>query len=418
MARPIPKMTGYPNLIHSNRLVDSNDNLFLTPRRLHDAVNITVFPKEPYIPPPYQPTDAIVRTHLLPRLGFPKNIGVIWNGNQDQIQTYIIGIVINSCIIIGVMAVALLIMAILRCCGYKRVGFLVGYFEYDVDREDENEDSRVEKEGDVDESDGSIHDGSINRNSSGSVKNEPNENGTKDDVTDNRSTGIKATTIGSGDFVQKSTHVSIVIQKDERERALASESADVNSTKGLKDDVEVLTKPANEKLVEGITCLGTCGGFGKATSSNSNFENDNSNEDGLRNGNCPDAIDEEAQHAQSTGLDPTHMNSIEGGLECEADHMTTETTRPKPKLKRIRTQVALVDRNGKTIRLRPKPVPEVLFLKVRIVRTTFIAFGVGAMMATGLFYSLGVKNFELSMRNLRSSINVSGILLCRAYPPV
>ena len=38
-----------------------------------------------------------------------------------------------------------------------RVGFLVGYFEYDVDREDENaDDSRVEKEGDVDESDCSI----------------------------------------------------------------------------------------------------------------------------------------------------------------------------------------------------------------------------------------------------------------------
>ena len=117
------------------------DNLF---RRLHDANDTLTL--TPYRPDPYSPTVAIARIHLLPRFGFPRDVGVIWGGTDDQIEDYVLGVFIGSAVILGVMTVCLLIMACLKCAGFDRVGFLCGHFEYEVDDEDDNEKENDEED--------------------------------------------------------------------------------------------------------------------------------------------------------------------------------------------------------------------------------------------------------------------------------
>lgn len=295
-------------------------------RQLHD-INMT-YPTNPYTPHPYKPTESIIRTHLLPRFGFPKNIGVLWEGNgndnDDQIETYIIGICVGSMFIVGVIAVALMIMAVLRFVGYERVGFWCGHFEYNVlDADnahvvDEVVGSDIDREDDTsDHFENDAADGDC-------IENNNDDN--------NISTGIRVVrTIGTGGFVDRSSHVSIVIE--EADHGGNNESA----------------PPLNYKTSR---------------------------------------IKEEDEEN-----------------DCGHQDISIATMQPKPKLKRFRLKVARIDPDGTIIALRPKPVPKELWLKVTIVRISFIFFGIGAIVSAGLFYGLGVKKFRQALVNTRSGIS-------------
>lgn len=174
-------------------------------RMLHDADGSHTAP--PYYPAPYRPTLAIIRTHLLPRLGLPKNIGVLWEGTADQIETYIIGICVGSIFIVGVMTVALIIMAVLNAQGYGRVGVFCGHFEYNV--ADATADSEARE----------------------------NDRGT-DGIGTASENGVPlraVRTIGVGGFAARGSHVSVVIggnDENTNQGAHSVEEKRVNSVNG------------------------------------------------------------------------------------------------------------------------------------------------------------------------------------------
>jgi len=321
---------------HSMHLDHLADRLL---RKLHDTNAATG--SDTYTPKLYKPAESIVRTHLLPRLGFPKNIGVLWEGNDDQIETYIIGICIGSIFIVGVMAVCLFIITILKILGYKRVGFWSGRFEYDGEEEEDDDDAITKDENSTRNGNGGDYVDNVEEEEDYGIK--KNENSSRNDVgiteNENSTAIIAVRTIGSGEFKDRSSHVSIDIEEAVVDPELP-EAASVDEVKNRIGDDPDGTVPVDE---------------------------------------VRQRIDDDTDDA-------------------------IIASKPKPALKRFRLNVARTDPDGKIVALRPKPVPENLYLKVNAVRLVFIFCGVGAIVSAGLFYGLGVKKFKQSLHSTRTGL--------------
>jgi len=347
----------YPT--HLNPMVNHQSFLDEAIRQLHDTAPITT--NTTYTPELYHPSHQIIRTHLLPRFGFPKNIGVLWEGNYDEIETYIIGICVGSLVILGVMTVCLLVMGILRIVGYRRVGFWGGCFELKYD-------SMLNGEDGVDDGGEEVEDGTMNSNMvNRNFDDDEVENSQEDDegiIQNNQSdrevgnshdighhsmghnTGLIAMRrIGFGEFNERNSHVSIVIEK---------------ATANLPDT----NLPAN-KILHRI-------------------------EDDPNINNSETPVDETRHRIADDDDDPQSTIIV--------------PNEPNPELNGFRLKVARIDPNGQIVALLPKPVPESLYLKVNAVRICFILFGIGAIISSGLFYGLGVKRFEQSLRSTKSGI--------------
>lgn len=187
-------------------LADLADHLL---RKLHD--NNATTGSDTYTPKIYKPAESIVRTHLLPRLGFPKNIGVLWEGNDDQIETYIIGICVGSIFIAGVMAVCLFIITILKILGYKHVGFWSGRFEYDGAEEEDDDGAITKDENTIRNGNGGDYVDNVEEEEDYDIIENEDDVGIMENE---NSTGIIAVrTIGSGEFKDRSSHVSIDIEE-------------------------------------------------------------------------------------------------------------------------------------------------------------------------------------------------------------
>ncbi|KAL7534639.1 hypothetical protein ACHAWF_004901 [Thalassiosira exigua] len=343
----------------------ANRHLHETNRTGYDE-NYTFYQPEPYVPP-----GPIVRTHLLPRFGFPKDVGVMWEGDLDQVQTYVVGVCLGSMVILGVILAFLIVLAILRCVGYRRVGFLTGRFEYDV-VEDVEDESRAEEK---------CHDGDDDVN--GADVNDdcrPKVN----DSTNETSTGaiMEVRTIGCGVFQERADHVSVVVNK--------AKAHDVNA--GIS---EAVLADDNEQVCSNLA-------NGIATGEETLIQTGSKTE-------CSEggALDLEEE---SVAIPKTNETLIETGKSTVRSQRASRPT--KPTLKGFRLHVKRVGPDGKVIDLKPRPVPQELYWKVRVVRILFIAVGIGAMVSAGMFYSLGVQKFRQSMVDTRSGITVSAVLLC------
>lgn len=92
-------------------------------RELTPLLNFTVsdFRPEPYVPP-----GSITSTHNQPRFGRTNNFGTLINGSQEEVQDYVVGIIIGAMIILIVAICWFFAIICLKIAGPKRVHFLAG----------------------------------------------------------------------------------------------------------------------------------------------------------------------------------------------------------------------------------------------------------------------------------------------------
>ena len=361
------------------------DNLF---RRLHDANDTLTL--TPYRPDPYSPTVAIARTHLLPRFGFPRDVGVIWGGTDDQIEDYVLGVFIGSAVILGVMTVCLLIMACLKCAGFDRVGFLCGHFEYEVDDEDDDEKENDEE----DEEEENI----IDKDGSSTGIDIDNDVGTTDNG--NVSTGITAVkTIGSGEYMKRSAHVSIAANKADvdSDSDVGDAASPLNDVSKSNDGTEDSKENTNSDALHPPRTIGL-GEYKNLTDHVSIAVDKAVGDNGIPEARSPLYDAPRCDNGMGSGVDAFISN-------------TKKALHPKH-VKRFRLKVVRIGLDGKVIELRPKPVPEILYFKVKAVRFAFIVAGIGAIISAGLFYGLGVKKFQQSLVDTRTGIIVSCFQFC------
>ena len=275
---------------------------------------------------------------------------MIWEGTDDQIEQYIIGICVCSIIIVGMIALTLVVLVILRGCGYKRVGFWCGHFEYDL--------ASVEAE----EGSGSMQDVANDQNfgSENEMNGDDSPNQSVDSAT------VKAVrTIGTGGFVAKSTHVSITI---EQAKCVTESEGNPSYKERKKKEEETPQGPA--------------------------YDEDNA---------LPDSAD-------GNGVEEI----TESEAEDDITQNTNNATKSKPELKGFRLKVARIGPDGKIEILQPKPVPRELWCKVEVVRVLFCLCGNGAIISAGLFYGLGVKRFQNALVNTQSGIQRFYVLATKA----
>lgn len=91
-------------------------------RELTPLINYT---ESNYMPKPYEVPKAISKTHEQPRFGRTNDIGALINGSE-QVDDYILGIIIGAMIILIVAIVWFFAVVCLKIAGQKRVGFLAG----------------------------------------------------------------------------------------------------------------------------------------------------------------------------------------------------------------------------------------------------------------------------------------------------
>ena len=241
------------------------------------------------------------------------------------------------------MSICLFIITILKILGCNCVGFWSGRFEYDGEEEDD--DDAITKDENSSTLVMVVIMLTISRSRRIMVLSKT-ENSSRNDVgimENENSTGIIAVrTIGSGEFKDRSSHVSIDIEEAVVDPEFPEAAPVDEATNRIGDDPD---------------------------------------------GTVP--VDEARQR-----------------IDDDTDDATV-ASKPKPALKRFRLNVARTDPDGKIVALRPKPVPENLYLKVNAVRLVFIFCGVGAIVSAGLFYGLGVKKFKQSLHSTRSGLTVS-----------
>lgn len=92
-------------------------------RELTPLVN---FSASDYIPEPYTPPRSIASTHNQPRFGRTNDFETLINGTNDDIQDYIIGIILGAMIILIVAILWFFVIVCLKVAGRKRVGFFAG----------------------------------------------------------------------------------------------------------------------------------------------------------------------------------------------------------------------------------------------------------------------------------------------------
>jgi hypothetical protein len=81
-----------------------------------------------YEPPPFQNTISIGGFHNgVPRFGHSNNMSVLIDGSNAEMKDYLVGLTGASIIIFAVIFVWALILLVLKCMGYRLVGWLSGH---------------------------------------------------------------------------------------------------------------------------------------------------------------------------------------------------------------------------------------------------------------------------------------------------
>ncbi|KAL7531419.1 hypothetical protein ACHAXR_004030 [Thalassiosira sp. AJA248-18] len=84
------------------------------------------FTTDKYIPEPYVPPNSVISTHRQPRFGRTNDFSTVLDGNSDEVQEYVVGIVLGAMIILIVAICWFFAIVCLKIVGQSRVGFLAG----------------------------------------------------------------------------------------------------------------------------------------------------------------------------------------------------------------------------------------------------------------------------------------------------